>query len=159
MDEQDSGTGIALLVVGFVVALVLMLVLGVAISHSRAPAVAGAAAAAPAPMSAVPADDGPVARLYFEVGSASLPADAGAVLEAVAGEARTTGLAVVISGFHDESGDAQQNHELAKQRAQAVQHALEANGVARERLMLMKPQSTSGGGDSREARRVELRVR
>jgi outer membrane protein OmpA-like peptidoglycan-associated protein len=111
------------------------------------------------PMSAAPADDGPVAKLYFEVGSAELPADAGAVLEAVAGEARSTGLAVVISGFHDESGNAQQNQELAKQRAQAVQHALEANGVARERLMLMKPQSTSGGGDPREARRVELRVR
>jgi carbamoyl-phosphate synthase large subunit len=36
--------------------------------------------------------------------------------------------------------------------------ALEANGVAPAQLVLDKPQQTLGGGDAREARRVELRI-
>jgi len=40
-----------------------------------------------------------------------------------------------------------------------VRHALEANGVDPQRLMLSKPQVTSGGADPRDARRVDIRVR
>jgi outer membrane protein OmpA-like peptidoglycan-associated protein len=65
---------------------------------------------------------------------------------------------VLISGFHDASGDPAQNAELAKNRALAVRHALEANGVAPDRLVMSKPAVTTGGGDPKEARRVELRV-
>jgi len=66
---------------------------------------------------------------------------------------------VLISGFHDASGDAATNAELAKKRALAVRHALEANGVAPDHLVMDKPLVTAGGADAREARRVEIRLR
>jgi len=114
---------------------------------AEAPAVAGRAAAAP------------IERLYFDVGSPALPSDAADVLARVADAARASaGATVLISGFHDASGDAAQNAELAKNRALAVRHALEANGVPPERLQMSKPAVTTGEGDPKEARRVELRL-
>jgi len=59
----------------------------------------------------------------------------------------------------DAGTDAAKNAELAKNRARAVRHALEANGVALDRLVLDKPMVASGGADAREARRVEMRLR
>ena len=41
----------------------------------------------------------------------------------------------------------------------AVRHALEANGVSPDRLLLDKPALTAGGTDAREARRVDVRLR
>ena len=64
-----------------------------------------------------------------------------------------------ISCYHDASGDAAQNAELAKNRALAVRHALEANGVAPDHLVMDKPIVATGGTDAREARRVEVRLR
>jgi outer membrane protein OmpA-like peptidoglycan-associated protein len=111
------------------------------------------------PAAATSATAAPIERLYFEVGSPALPADAAEVLARVADAARASGGAtVLISGFHDASGDAAQNAELAKNRALAVRHALEANGVPPERLQMSKPAVTTGEGDPKEARRVELRL-
>jgi outer membrane protein OmpA-like peptidoglycan-associated protein len=102
----------------------------------------------------------PDGRIYFELGSAALPAEASEVLVRVADAARAqAGKIVQISGYHDASGDAAQNAELAKNRALAVRHALEANGVAPDHLVMDKPIVTTGGTDAREARRVELRLR
>ena len=98
-------------------------------------------------------------NLYFAAGSADLPSDASEKLARVADAARATaGSSVLISGYHDATGSAAKNAELAKQRALAVRHALEANGVSPERLMMSKPVETTGAGDPREARRVELRL-
>ena len=98
-------------------------------------------------------------NLYFAVGSADLPSDAIEKLARVADAARSTvGASVLISGYHDATGGAAKNAELAKQRALAVRHALEANGVSPERLMMSKPVETTGGVDPKEARRVELRL-
>ena len=117
----------------------------------KAPKAPAQAAAAPAAAAAP--------RVYFEVDSDALPGDAAELLARVAEEARAKpGAAVLISGFHDASGDPEHNADLAKRRAQAVRHALEANGVAPAQLVLDKPQQTLGGGDAREARRVELRI-
>ncbi len=63
---------------------------------------------------------------------------------------------VLISGFHDASGDAAHNAELARNRALAVRHALEANGVSPDRLVLDPPIAVAGGV---EARRVDVRLR
>ena len=41
----------------------------------------------------------------------------------------------------------------------AVRHALEANGVTPDRMLLDKPALTTGGADAREARRVDVRLR
>jgi outer membrane protein OmpA-like peptidoglycan-associated protein len=101
-----------------------------------------------------------IEKLYFSVGSAQLPSDASEVLGRISDKARNlSGVSVVISGFHDASGSAAKNAELAKQRALAVRHALEANGVSPDRLVMSKPEMTKGKGDAREARRVEVRLR
>jgi outer membrane protein OmpA-like peptidoglycan-associated protein len=102
----------------------------------------------------------PEGRVYFEVGSEALPAESLEVLIKVADKARMQAdKTVLISGYHDASGDPAQNADLAKRRAQAVRHALEANGIAPERLVMAKPLMSTGGTDPREARRVELRLR
>jgi outer membrane protein OmpA-like peptidoglycan-associated protein len=152
-DQNDENQTYALFLVGAIVLAVVAGVIALAgsrIGSDRSAPVTPAAAAAP---TASIAD-----RLYFEVGSAALPVDATTVLMRLADEARTTGRSVVISGFHDASGDPVRNAELAKERAFAVRHALEANGVAPDRLLLSKPALTTGDGDAREARRVELRL-
>jgi outer membrane protein OmpA-like peptidoglycan-associated protein len=146
----------ALGAVAFVVVLVLTGVIGLAASRVlHAPRPGGpAAAAATAGTAAAPG----VERIHFEVGQDSLPADATDVLNRVAEAARSNGGTVLISGFHDASGDAAANAELAKRRAQRVQHALEANGVTAEHLQLSKPALATGDGDPQAARRVELRL-
>jgi len=175
-DQNDDAQNFALMVLAGVVALVIAGVLALAISTSggqpgeggaaasaAAPgpaASAQAAAAEAAPGAAVPALGEADARIYFELASDALPAEAAAELARIADAARAdAGKVVLISGYHDESGDAAKNAELAKKRAFAVRHALEANGVARERLVMDKPRVTLGGADAREARRVEMRLR
>ena len=161
-DASDEGQGAALGVAMLALAVVVAGVLAIAISGlgRKAPATPAsktvlATAMAAAAKSAEAASD----RVYFEVGSAALPADAATLLNRIADKARANPAAVVrISGFHDASGDPAQNAELAKNRALAVRHALEANGVAAASLMMSKPAVTSAGGDPREARRVELTV-
>jgi outer membrane protein OmpA-like peptidoglycan-associated protein len=123
---------------------------------------APAAAPAPEPVAAAPVASmsAPVAEsLYFTVGSADLPADSSEKLARVADAARANaGTTVLISGYHDATGSAAKNAELAKLRAVAVRHALEANGVAPDRLQMSKPVETTGGTDPKEARRVEMRL-
>jgi len=150
-DQDDEMQKYALGAVAGVVALVLAGVIGLAASRLlHAPRAAAPSAATPA----APAAE----RVYFEVGQSSLPVEASDVLARVAEAARASGGTVLISGYHDASGDAAANAELAKRRAQAVQHALEANGVAPDRLQLAKPVMTTGDGDPQAARRVEMRL-
>lgn len=150
-DANDDAQTYALGAIAAVVALVIAGVLTLAISRSGPPKAPVAAAAAAAPAEAP--------RVYFEVDSDALPADAMEVLNRIADAARANpAAAVLISGFHDASGNPEHNADLAKRRAQAVRHALEANGVPAAQLQLDKPQQTLGGGDPREARRVEIRV-
>ncbi len=162
-DSNDDGQNIALAVIAGVVALVIAGVIALAASTSgKGNGVrAGAGAATTTAAAAVPGAEALlVERVYFEVGADALSVETQAVLVRVADAARAQdGTVVLISGFHDASGDAASNAELAKRRAQAVQHALEANGIALERLVLSKPELVLGGVDAREARRVELRLR
>ena len=154
-DQDDDVQKYALGAVAFVVALVVAGVIGLAASRVlHAPKAAG-----PSTTSATtPAETSAAERIYFEVGQDSLPADAIDVLNRVAEAARSSGGTVLISGFHDASGDAAANADLAKRRAQRVQHALEANGVTADHLQLSKPAVTTGDGDPKAARRVELRL-
>ncbi len=69
-----------------------------------------------------------------------------------------SGALIVISGFHDASGNAASNAAIARKRAESVHHALQANGVLSDRLVLRKPVQTLGGSDPKEARRVELHM-
>ena len=139
-----------------IVALLIVPLLPVAVSTSgAAPHAAAAAPAAAVAVVAIPE----TVKLYFEVGKADLPADAPAQLARVIAVVKTNdAIHLVVSGYHDTSGDPAQNAELAKQRAVAVAEALKASGVAESRIELSKPEQVDGG-DSAEARRVEVKVK
>ena len=126
-----------------------------AAAPAAAPAVA-AIAAAPAAAPTAPA----AARLYFDVDVSDKIAEGEPLLAPiVAWLAANPSARAVVTGYHDPTGGAQRNHDLAKSRAQTVQAALVAAGVAADRIDLVKPISTDGGGDLKEARRVEVSVK
>jgi len=168
LDEQDEGTRIGVWVALGVVFFVLAGVIGgVVLRHMNGKA---APAAKPAVVASAPAAaaeallEGPLAgdlvgKLFFEIGKAELPADAaGKLAEVVKALAAAPTRTLVLSGFHDASGDPAQNAELAKQRAITVREALKAAGADAARVKLRKPESTTADGSAEEARRVELRL-
>lgn len=116
-----------------------------------------AGAHAPAAISAT-ADDAHLAKLYFDVGATS-PTGADAALAKVLATLQANPASKArVSGYHDASGGAATNAEIAKERAQTVQELLEANGIAADRIVLDKPVLTTGAGPAEEARRVEVLV-
>lgn len=158
-------------IVGVVLATVLAtvaVIVGVAIKDGGSGAGAVQAASAPAAASsAAPAADADGARVvvengvikfYFASGKADLATGADAALKQVS-EAVAQGHTVVISGYHDATGSAALNAELAKKRAMAVRDALVAQGVPADRITLEKPAETTGGASAAEARRVEVTVK
>lgn len=168
LDEQDQGTRIG---VGVSLGVVLLLIVGLlgwlTMRGGKAPTAKPAAVAAVAALAAAPAGgdgfiDAPlsgtiVGTLFFTVGKAELPADAPAALAAIK-QAAGSDKKLLISGFHDATGDPAMNAELAKNRAKAVRAALQAEGIAAERTLMRKPESTTGDGSNQEARRVEVRL-
>ena len=84
----------------------------------------------------------------------SRPAPSAALAEVAKGVA--AGKRAVVSGFTDATGDPARNEELAKARAAAVSAALNAAGVAADKIELKKPESITGSGSNAEARRVEV---
>jgi outer membrane protein OmpA-like peptidoglycan-associated protein len=115
----------------------------------------------PAPLEAPPSASGaPSANLYFDVGSADLPADATGGLEPVVAWLKANPSTIaVVSGYHDPTGDQAVNEELAKGRADSVRNALVGAGVDEARIDMQKPIVTTGGGSLEDARRVEVTVR
>ncbi|MFT4194554.1 cytochrome c oxidase subunit II [Ottowia sp.] len=127
-----------------------------------APAAAPAAEAAPAP--AQPASETAAApvglpfQVFFATGEFSLSGEAEQVVKSAADYLKSHGDAkVALSGFVDSTGSAAANEELAKKRAQTVRDALQAAGVAAERIDMRKPQViTAGQGSDSQARRVDI---
>lgn len=168
-DEEDRETGYALfLAIGlaiFVSIFTIGIAAGTAIGQMGRKS--GASAAVPLPVATAPATaaaaapvTAPMAKLYFELGKAELPADALTQLAPLITAARDSSAARwVISGFHDASGDAAANAELAKQRAFAVRDLLVSAGVSAQTIELSKPAVTMGGSDPHEARRVDVTLR
>lgn len=169
--DDDSQQRFALGFLFALIALVISAVVGTVVvkrvgASAAAKPVAVAAAAAPAAASnapaAVAADDAAsvrvengVVKFYFATAKADLAAGANeALAEVVKGVAE--GKKAVVSGFHDATGDAAQNAELAKQRAFAVRDALKGLGVAEDKIELKKPEETTASGSNAEARRVEV---
>ena len=96
-----------------------------------------------------------VVKFYFVSGKAEVAAGANEALSNVV-KGVAEGKRAVISGFHDATGSAEINAELAKQRAQAVQAALMALGVAEDKVELKRPEQSQADGSNAEARRVEV---
>ncbi len=101
-----------------------------------------------------------LAKVFFAVDSATLAVvdSEGVVVKTIEVLKLQPKAIVLLSGFHDPSGDAAHNAALAKARAEAVRDALVAGGVAPERVKLRKPETTVGSGSPEEGRRVEVRV-
>ena len=96
-----------------------------------------------------------IVKFYFAPGKAELAPGAGQALAEVVKGAQS-GRKLVISGFHDATGDAARNAALARQRALAVRDALKALGVAGQQIEIKKPEPLASGGGSADARRVEI---
>lgn len=165
--DDDSQQRFALGFLFALIALVISVVVGTVVvqrvgaSGAAKPAAAPAAVADSAPAATLVVDEASVrvedgvVKFYFATAKAELVPGASEVLvEVVKGVAE--GKKAVVSGFHDATGDAALNAELAKQRAFAVRDALKALGVAEDKIELKKPEVTTATGSDAEARRVEV---
>lgn len=171
--DDDSAQRVALFLVFGLIAIVVASVLIFGVNHrgastavargavapaalatgATAPVGAGAAQAA-ADAASVTVEQG-VVKFYFASGKADLALGAReALLDMVKGA--QAGRKLAISGFHDATGNAAQNAELAKQRALAVRDALMAEGVAESQIELRKPEEIAASGPDAQARRVEI---
>ncbi len=102
----------------------------------------------------------PKVSVYFDVAKTDIAPDfAAAVAPVKAWLDANPADRVQLSGFSDPTGDAAANAELAKSRAQAVSAALTEQGVAADRVDLVKPEDSSDEAvDLAGARRVEITV-
>jgi outer membrane protein OmpA-like peptidoglycan-associated protein len=121
-------------------------------SDSAMDAAARAAAGAAAVMV-----EGGVVKFFFASGKAELPAGGPQALADVIAGAKA-GKTAILSGYVDSTGNADQNKELAKQRAFAVRDLLKAAGVAEDKIELVKPQDIQAGTGA-QARRVEVTLK
>lgn len=167
MSSQDDEPEIRVMAFVLMAAVVLAvgLAVGIGIQKSRggsgsstsASAPAAASAAAPIGDDASVVVENGVVKFYFASGKADLASGAlDALGEAIA--AAKAGKKLVLSGFHDATGNPSFNAELAKQRAIVVRDALVGAGVAETAMELKKPEQTTGTGNNAEARRVEVAI-
>jgi outer membrane protein OmpA-like peptidoglycan-associated protein len=120
---------------------------------------ATAPTAAPAQMPApAAAAVGLPAKVYFDVGAATIGAEGSKTIAAVADAIKQGGLKVALTGYTDKTGDVAKNEELAKARALAVRDAMQAAGVDAATIEMKSPMFVEVGaaGSDAEARRVEI---
>jgi outer membrane protein OmpA-like peptidoglycan-associated protein len=174
---DDSQQNFILAFVLGLIAFVLLFVIGIVLYHKSHVAGASApvaAAAAPAPAKTTVAEvtetvtvvipdgasirvDGGIVNFYFATASADLAPGAAEALAAVI-KGVEAGRKAEISGFHDTTGDAALNEQLAKRRAELVRDVLTGLGVPADRIELKKPAVTAGSGSDAQARRVEVKL-
>ena len=159
MQEDDDNQNLLLGILFGIIALVVGLVIGLSVyvtGQNRAPAPVAAVVAEEPEIAEV---GEPLVKFYFESGKAELPAGAQEELAKVIAKLNEDpSKLVLLSGYHDETGGAAVNAEVAKARAVAVKDALVAAGLAADKVKMRKPAITLGGADAAEARRVEVRV-
>jgi outer membrane protein OmpA-like peptidoglycan-associated protein len=155
-EEEDKETGYAVFIAVTVAIVVSLFAIAVAVGTVIGPGGTKPAA----PKAAAPSIVRVLGKVYFEVGKADLPDDAPMLLRPAIRMAKAVeGSRLVVSGYHDASGDAAANAELAKRRAFAVRDMLIAAGLSEQRIELARPVVTMGGADDAEARRVEVTLR
>ena len=184
MSDDDSQQNFILGFLIALIALVIFFVVGIVVWHKghNPAAAAEAAAAKPAVVISAPAPgaepklaevtetvtvtipdgasirviDG-VVNFYFATGSADLAPGAAEALAAVI-KGVESGRKAVVSGYHDTTGDAAINDQLARKRAEMIRDVLVGLGVPAARIDLQKPAVTAGSGNNTEARRVEVKL-
>jgi outer membrane protein OmpA-like peptidoglycan-associated protein len=162
-DQEDGELNVVMGVLFGIIALVISFVIGLGIYKMRA-----GGESVPVSVAAAPAGDGfadvaevgaPLVKIYFDLGKTALSANSSAdVATVVAALQAAPAKRALLSGYHDETGGAAINAEVARNRALSVRAALVAAGVPAERVLMRRPAVTLGGGDAAEARRVEVRV-
>ena len=90
------------------------------------------------------------AKVYFDVGAATLGADSGKTLNAVAETIKTGSLKVTVTGYTDKTGDLAVNETLAKSRSSAVARCTQ--GGRRERGEHRDEAADDGGNRRRRWR-------
>ena len=170
----DNGQSVAMFVVFGVVALVVATVLGASVYYRGKKPVTPVTAVAAVSATSLPAiganadnaarnamdaasvkvENG-VVKFYFASGRSDLATGANAALADVVKGAQAD-RKLVISGYHDATGSATQNAELAKLRAFAVRDALKAAGVTDNKIEVRKTEELKVVGSNAEARRVEV---
>ncbi|MDO4997015.1 MAG: OmpA family protein [Neisseria sp.] len=129
-----------------------------AASASASDAANAAAATAPAGDAARVVVENGVAKFFFATGKNNVAEGAETVVADVI-KLGKEGKKLVVSGYADSTGNAAQNEELSKKRAQAVKAFFEAQGVPAANIELRKPESTTGAqGNDVEGRRVEVKI-
>ena len=172
LSQDDDNQGLVLGLVFGLMALVIALVIGVGIYKKNRFVLIAAMPTATVKAAAVPATaaaalvnpdaasvivDHGVVKFYFASGKSALAPGAAEALGQVVKEV-AAGKRAVVSGFHDATGSAAANADLARQRALAVRNALQSLGVAGDRIELKKPEQLQAVGSNAEARRVEVAV-
>jgi outer membrane protein OmpA-like peptidoglycan-associated protein len=96
--------------------------------------------------------------IYFDLNKFEPPADTATKLDGLINYGRANSNSkIAITGYTDKTGDAAKNAELSKQRAVAVKNQLISAGMPEDRIMMQKPQQTTGDQtDNKEARRVDV---
>ena len=135
-----------------------------AVEAASAPAAGGAASAAEPAAGVVSLTDAasrPALQVFFDSGASEVPGDlAPRAADLLAYLKANDTVKAVISGFNDPTGDVAANAELSRRRAQAVQAALVAAGVAEDRTVLEKPADSAAAASSlAAARRVDVVLR
>ena len=155
MSDQDDGMrNLSLAVVAGVVVLVLAVAIVIAATSAQRHLRAMRAVAAPDRTAY-----GPVESLYFPQGGARLNAGAVDALHRVAQAARNHPRAAVrIAASELRPVEANADPQLAQRRTLAVRHALEAAGVAPDRITTLPLIAPAPADDARQTRRVEVRL-
>ena len=160
------------LVIAAVAVLIVVAIAGIVLAGRKAPATDNNAAAAASSASAAPAasastpnsDASPTDPLpkdiVFAAGSEKLPAGANEGLarfaEAVRGNAASS---VRLSGRFLTGANKEKDRELTKNRAMAIRHALEANGVNGGRMQIELIELPEGGLAPGAGDRIDLTLR
>jgi K(+)-stimulated pyrophosphate-energized sodium pump len=100
-------------------------------------------------------------RVHFDSGSDTVSAAGKRILNGYAHALKANPEAKIeLSGYADPSGDAAKNLELAKMRAVVVRDTLVSDGIAADRIALVKPTDVIvGQGHDADARRVDITLR
>lgn len=164
--DEDSNVALSILIA--LLFLVIAFVIGIGVQKAQkrverpVPVMPPASQTAPSAQAGAAEDearvvvDNGVIKFYFASGKAEVAATVATVLPDVLKAA--AGKTVVLSGFHDATGNPEVNAALAKQRAEAVRDLLVAAGLPATAIALKKPEQMTGTGAAAEARRVELVV-